>query len=64
VSLNLNKRKAEQAEERAKKKGEDPDDTENDGTGPIFPQDYYNDEVLNITLDYLALLKKLKVATN
>ena len=64
VSLNLKARKAEQAQERAKKKDEDEDEAKNDGNGPIFPQDFYNDEVLNITLDYLDLLKKLKVATN
>jgi len=63
VSLNLEKRKADQAEDR-KKKEEDKDAPEDDGKGPIFPQDFYNDEVLNITLDYLTLLKKLKVATN
>ena len=63
VSLNLAKRKAEQTEER-KKKEDDEDTPEDDGNGPIFPEDFYNDEVLNITLDYLTLLKKLKVATN
>lgn len=35
-----------------------------DGDTKVFKRDYYNNEVLNITLDYLKLLGKDKVAAN
>jgi carboxyl-terminal processing protease len=54
------KRDSEEDEEKEKedkeeKKKEDP---------PVFPDTFYNDEVLNITLDYVGLLKSVKTAGN
>ncbi len=63
VSLNEQVRRKELEEDK------DPDEkkTEDDpipSKAPIFPVNDYNDEILNVTLDYLQLLKGAKTAQN
>ncbi len=62
VSLNLDVLRAEREADEAAHP--DADERETDGipdepdpTAPVFAQDYYNDEILNVTLDYLQLLE-------
>ena len=45
----------EEKDEDKDKKKEDP---------PVYPDTSYNDEVLNITMDYVELLKSVKTAGN
>lgn len=61
-SITLNQAKL--AAER-KKDDEDKDedeDADQDADGPIFPDGYYNNEVLNITADYVQLFKQMRTA--
>ena len=64
VSLNektFMKRRAElDAEKEERKQFEDPDESDED---EIVKRDFYFNEVLSITLDYLELLERNKVAT-
>ena len=53
---NEGKKKDEKADEKDKKKTEKPEDK------PIFPEGFYNDELLRIAVEYSELLKK-RVAT-
>jgi carboxyl-terminal processing protease len=56
ISLNEEQLRQERLseEQKLKNKAEEPEETTD---GPIFPDDYYNKEVLNITLDYLAAFR-------
>jgi len=59
ISLNETKLKAERDAERKKDK-EEKDDEEEDASGeegPIFPESAYNDELLNIAVDYVEALR-------
>ncbi|MEZ6055222.1 MAG: carboxy terminal-processing peptidase [Planctomycetaceae bacterium] len=72
VSLNETKLKAERELDKAVQKmgGElDPEkeaekelEAEQNGTKPVFPDNYYNSELLNISLDYLQDLKAFAAA--
>lgn len=62
VSLNIETMRAErEADEQAHLDAEERENEgepeEPDPNAPVFAQDYYNDEILNITLDYLELLE-------
>ncbi len=62
VSLNLETMRAErEADEQSHLDAEERDTEglpdEPEPNAPVFAQDYYNDEILNITLDYLQLLE-------
>lgn len=61
VTLNEVKLRAER-EARDDKKDDKKDDDKKDGADdedkPVFPKGYYNDEVLQITVDYVNLLKQ------
>jgi carboxyl-terminal processing protease len=61
ISLNESKLKAERDADRSdddKKKEEGNDDEEGDAEeGPIFPESAYNDELLNIAVDYVEALR-------
>jgi carboxyl-terminal processing protease len=59
VPLNEQKFMAERAELNADKEEEkELDELNNSGSGAFkFKRDYYNDEVLNVTVDYLQTLK-------
>jgi hypothetical protein len=56
----LRKERDEEKKEQAAS-AEEPD-PDNLAEGPVFPDRYDNNEVLNITLDYLALLRKAVTA--
>jgi len=55
ISLNEEELKAERLEEEEKTKKE-ADEPNEKGKGPIFPDQFYNDELLAITLDYVSAL--------
>ena len=61
ISLNESKLKAERDADRSdddKKKEEGDDEEEADAEeGPIFPESAYNDELLNIAIDYVETLR-------
>lgn len=66
VSLNIDTLRAERKDD---KKNEDEDKDhgtkpEAEDEPPVFPEGHYNDEVLQIALDYVNLLKGLKTAKN
>jgi carboxyl-terminal processing protease len=63
VSLNeadLRKEREESKRETAEQKKLEEDANGEDA--PIFPKNYYNDEVLRISVDYLDMLKGMKTA--
>ncbi|MDG2384915.1 MAG: carboxy terminal-processing peptidase [Pirellulaceae bacterium] len=62
VTLNEKKFFAERAELDADKEEEKKIKEQVSGERPVFRRNYYNDEVLAITVDYLQLLKDLQVA--
>ncbi len=63
VSLNEKARREEQQEiKKMKKDNDDQDKAKQYGKGPVFPDNYYNNEVLQITLDYIELLNDAKTA--
>jgi carboxyl-terminal processing protease len=62
TSLNEKKFFAEREEFDAEKEEEKAFEEQNHGTPEVFKRDYYGNEVLAITLDYLRLLGKDKVA--
>jgi carboxyl-terminal processing protease len=69
VSLNLETLRAEREEDEqahldAEEREADGQPEEPDPNAPVFAQDYYNDEILNITLDYLELLEIEATAQN
>jgi carboxyl-terminal processing protease len=55
ISLNEDELKQERLEEEEKTKKE-ADEPNEKGKGPIFPDQFYNDELLAITLDYVSAL--------
>lgn len=59
ISLNEEKRRAEQAEAKDQSEIEEKlaDEESGGNDKPIFPEGFYNDEVLHITADYLDQLK-------
>jgi len=57
VYLNEEKFLADRAELNAEKEEEKNFEEMNDPNRPIFKQDFYNDEALNITVDYLNMLR-------
>ena len=59
ISLNESTRRAELLDE--KKTDKKTDETDNK-KGPIFPKEYYNDEVLRVSVNYFSLLKSQKTA--
>jgi carboxyl-terminal processing protease len=67
VSLNEATARQERANEEKtdeEKKAEEDEPQVPDPNAPIFPKGYYNDEVVNISLDYLASLKEQRTAKN
>jgi carboxyl-terminal processing protease len=60
ISLNERVRREELKDEKTSDNKDD--DLDAVKKGPIFPKDFYNDEVLRIGVDYVALLKSLKTA--
>lgn len=62
VSLNEEELRKERVEEEQKTrdKADNPDDTA--ANAPIFPDNSYNNELLSITLDYLAQLQQARTA--
>ncbi len=61
VFLNEEKFLADRADLNAEKEEEKNFEELNDPNRPVFKQDFYNDETLNITIDYLNLLKSQPV---
>jgi carboxyl-terminal processing protease len=61
ISLNEETLKQERSDEekKAKKKVEEPDDA---AEGPIFPDEYYNNEIMAITVDYINALRGMNTA--
>ncbi|MEZ5942986.1 MAG: carboxy terminal-processing peptidase [Planctomycetaceae bacterium] len=59
VSLNEEKLRAERAQDEAAEKENGPDDEPKipDPNAPIFPEGFYNNEIVNVALDYVAALK-------
>ena len=57
VSLNLTKFMAERAELNAEREEEKELDELNNPNRPVFKRDYYSDEVLKVTQDYVRLLQ-------
>lgn len=59
VSLNEEQRRKErEADEAASKEDKKTEEPETpDPNAPIFPKDYYNDEIVNVAIDYVAALK-------
>lgn len=64
ITLNEEKLKAEREREKDKKNKADADldDEPRKADGPIFPDNGYNNEVLNITVDYVEYLKRAATA--
>ena len=56
LSLNYEVRKKEQTELEREKKEEEENEAEGKKEGPIFPEGHYNDEILQITADYVRIL--------
>ena len=63
LSLNEKKFFAARAELDADKEEEKQLVDDEKGDKPVFERNYYNDEVLDITIDYIKLLQDAKVAT-
>ena len=65
-TISLNEATLRKERDEAKNSDEDEDEDEDEDKTeedpPIFPDTFYNDEVLNITLDYVGMLKSLKTA--
>ncbi|MBX3442592.1 MAG: carboxy terminal-processing peptidase [Planctomyces sp.] len=63
ISLNESVRRQERAAEKQAAKENPEEDSEDptpkDPNAPIFPQDFYNDELLNIALDYIEAFPSL-----
>jgi carboxyl-terminal processing protease len=61
IPLNAEKLRAERAKDEKKDDDDDDDDTD-DEDGPVLPVTAYNDEVLNIAVDYVELLRGVVTA--
>ena len=59
--MNAEKLRAERAKDEKKDDDDDDDDTD-DEDGPVLPVTAYNDEVLNIAVDYVELLRGVVTA--
>ena len=57
VSLNEQKFLAEREKLNMEKKDEEEHDEQNDPHRPVFKRNFYNNEVIAITLDYLGMFK-------
>jgi carboxyl-terminal processing protease len=58
IPLNAEQLRAERAkDEQDSKKNDDPDKEEDEDEAPVLPVTAYNDEVLNIAVDYVTLLR-------
>lgn len=59
ITLNEEKLKAERDAERAEdeRKKDDEDEGSDDDEGPVLPESAYNDELLNIAVDYVEALR-------
>lgn len=73
ITLNESKLRAERKEDKSdedkKKEDEEKDKDKDDPNkekeeGPVFPESFYNDEILSISLDYIDLLNGRKTAKN
>jgi carboxyl-terminal processing protease len=64
ISLNEAVRKAELAKSKDDKDRDESKTAEGTENKDIFPTDFYNDEVLAITADYVAMLRGLNTARN
>lgn len=73
ITLNESKLRAEREEDKSdedkKKEDEEKDKDKDDPNkekeeGPVFPESFYNDEILSISLDYIDLLNGRKTAKN
>jgi carboxyl-terminal processing protease len=67
VSLNEKTRRKEREDNKSdkdKKDKKDEKDKLENGEGPIFPDNHYNNEILRISLEYGDLLEGLKTAKN
>ena len=64
VTLNEAKLRDEREKDKDKKnkKTDDPDDETPKADGPIFPDTGYNNEVLNIAVDYVEFLRRAATA--
>ena len=62
ISLNLEKRRRERLEDNKDKSKQEKLTSEEPTEGPIFPDTFYNNEVLRIGLDYTQLLHGMKTA--
>ena len=60
IPLNAEKLRTERAKDE--KKDDDDDDDTDDEDGPVLPVTAYNDEVLNIAVDYVELLRGVVTA--
>ena len=56
-SESIRRRLLKERQEDKQNKKDQPKTTATDDEGPIFPDTYYNDEVLKVGLDYISLLK-------
>lgn len=65
LSLNYEVRKQELTELERERKEEEKQEAEGTKTdGPIFPQGYYNDEIIQITSDYVRVMTNKTTANN
>jgi carboxyl-terminal processing protease len=62
VSLNEGKFLAARAELNADKEDEKQFEEQQNSDDTVFKRDFYNDEILNITVDYIAALEREKIA--
>lgn len=68
VSLNESVLRKERDQEKKENKEKEDDDKKNEpdanGKGPVFPDNFYNNEVLRITTEYVQQLSAAKTAQN
>ncbi len=65
VSLNEETLRKDRLDEKTKKdEDKDKEKKDKNGNGPIFAENYYNNEILHIAVDYLSLMKNVKTANN
>jgi carboxyl-terminal processing protease len=62
ISLNLESRKKERIQDKLEEKKAEEVTSDEQTDGPIFPDTYYNNEVLRIGLDYLQLVRGMATA--
>lgn len=64
ITLNETKLREQRKDEEDEKKDEDDEEEILDEDKPVLPEGAYNDELLNLTVDYLELLHGLNTAQN